>query len=236
LTFQKARISKAGRTLREREEFSIEEKRILDLLDRGLFQEFPNPGRVGCPDQSVLKGIAYHKIPLSQADQWLNHLSSCTPCFQDFRKYRAEAVAGKRRVFQVALAAAAVLLLVIGGLLLLRNRPAVQTATVTIDLRERSAARGENPPETNQSPIELSRQAKHLVLDLPVGSKEGNYELALLSSSGEEIRTATGVAQLENHTVVLNADMDLAGVLPGSYFLGVRQSGLEWSRYGVRLR
>jgi hypothetical protein len=107
---------------------------------------------------------------------------------------------------------------------------------VTIDLRERSVARGENPPETNQSPIELSRQAKHLVLDLPVGSKEGNYELAVLRSGDEQIRSTTGVAQLENHTVVLNADIDLTGVSPGSYFLGVRQRGLEWSRYPVRVR
>jgi hypothetical protein len=136
----------------------------------------------------------------------------------------------------MALAAAAVLLIIIGGLLLLRHRPSVQTATVTVDLRERSVARGENPPETNQSPIELSRQAKHLVLDLPIGSKEGNYELAVLGSSGEEIRSATGVAQLENHTVVLAVDIDLARVSPGSYFLGVRQAGLEWSRYPVRVK
>jgi hypothetical protein len=136
----------------------------------------------------------------------------------------------------MALAAAAVLLIVIGGLLFLRTRPTVQTATVTIDLRDRSVARGENPPETNQSPIELSRQARRLVLDLPVGSKEGNYELALLGSSGEEIRSATGGAQLENHTVILTADIDLSGVSPGSYFLGVRQPGLEWSRYPARVK
>ena len=183
----------------------------------------------------MLRGIGQHRIPLSQADQWLNHLSSCTQCFQDFRRFRAGASAGRQRVFQTALAAAAILFIVIAGLLLLRIRPSVQTATVTIDLRERSVARGENPPATNQSPIELSRQAKHLVLDLPVGSKEGSYELALLGSSGEEIRRATGVAQLENHTVVLNANIDLTGVSPGSYFLGVRQLGLEWSRYPARV-
>ena len=136
----------------------------------------------------------------------------------------------------MALAAAVVLLIIVGGLLFLRSGPSVQTATVTIDLRERSVARGENSPETNQSPIELSRQAKHLVLDLPVGSKEGNYELALLGSGGEATKSATGVAQLENHTVVLNTNMDLAGVSPGLYFLGVRQPGLEWSRYPVRVK
>jgi hypothetical protein len=136
----------------------------------------------------------------------------------------------------MALAAAAVLLIVIGGLLLLRSRPSVQTATVKIDLREHSVARGENPAETNQPPLELSRAAKHLVLDLPIGSKEGSYEVALLTGSGGQVRSTTGIAQLHNHTVILNADIDLGGVSPGSYFLGVKQPGLEWTRYHLRVR
>ena len=209
---------------------------MLDLLDKGLSKDFPNPGRVGCPEESVLRGMAQHKIPLSQADQWLNHLSSCTPCFQDFRKFRAEAVAGKRHVFQVALAAAAVLLIVIGGLLWLRSRPDLQMATVTLDLRAHSVARGENPAETNQPPLELSREARHLVLDLPIGSKEGSYEIGLLGGSGEEIRSATGIAQMENQTVILKADIDVADVSPGLYLLAVRQPGLEWNRYLIRVR
>jgi hypothetical protein len=180
--------------------------------------------------------MAQHKIPLSQADKWLNHLSSCSPCFQDFRKFRTE-TSGNRHVLQMALAAAAVILIVIGGLLWVRSRSSsVQTATVTIDLRERSIARGQNPAEIGQPPLELSPRAKHLVLDLPVGSKEGSYELALLGRGGEAVRTTTGMAQLENHIVVLRADVDLAGVSPGSYFLGVRQPGLGWTRYPVRVK
>jgi len=208
----------------------------LDLLDRGLSKDFPNPGRVGCPDPAVLRDIAKHKIPLSQADKWLNHLSSCSPCFQDFCKFRTE-TAVSRRVLQMALAAAAVILIVIGGLLWVRSRSSsVQTATVTIDLRERSIARGENPAEIGQSPLELSRRARHLVLDLPVGSKEGSYDVALLGGNGDGVRSATGMAQLEDHVVILRADIDLAGVSPGSYLLGVRQPGLEWNRYPVHVR
>ena len=137
----------------------------------------------------------------------------------------------------MALAAAAVILIVIGGLLWVRSRSSsVQTATVTIDLRERSIARGENPTDMGQAPLELSRRARHLVLDLPVGSREESYELALLGLGGEPVRTTTGMAQLENHIVVLRADVDLAGVSPGSYFLGVRQPGLGWTRYPVRVK
>lgn len=184
----------------------------------------------------MLRGIAQHNIPLSQADRWLNHLSSCSPCFQDFRTYRAEAAAGKRRVFQMALATAALLLIIIGGLVWVRSQAPLETATVTLDLREHSVARGENPADTGQPPLELSRRTRHLVLDLPIGSKEGTYEVALLGGGGEQVRSAMGVAQLKNHTVILNAYIDLTSVSAGSYFLGVRQPGLEWSRYAVRVK
>ena len=184
----------------------------------------------------MLRGVARHEIPLSQADQWLNHLSSCTPCFQDFRTFRAEASAGNRHVFEAALAAAAVLLIILGGLLWLRTRPVVQIATVTLDLRERSVARGENPSEAGQVQLELWRGAKHLIFDLPIGSKEASYEVALLRGSGEQIRSTTGIAQLENHTVILKTEIDLAGVPPGLYVLAVRQPGMEWSRYPVRVK
>jgi hypothetical protein len=50
-----------------------------------------------------------------------------------------------------------------------------------LDLRDRSVARGQNPSETGQAPLEIPRTAKHLVLDLPIGSKEGSYEVALLN-------------------------------------------------------
>jgi hypothetical protein len=191
---------------------------------------------VGCPAPSVLKAIAQHRIPLSQADQWLKHLGSCSPCFQDFRNYRAEVPTGKGRVLQMALAAAAVILIVIGGLLWVRSRSSIQSATATIDLRDHSITRGESPADSNQAPLELSKKVRHLILDLPVGSKEGTYELALLSSGSEEVQRTMGMAQLQDHAVILKTDIDLTGVSPGLYVLGLRQSGLEWYRYPVHVK
>ena len=184
----------------------------------------------------MLRGVAQHRIPLSEAVQWLNHLGSCSPCFQDFRRFRAEATARKRRVFRVAIAAAAVILIIIGGWLWRRSRPVVQLATVTLDLRDRSVARGESPSETRRVPLELSRQAKHLILELPIGSREGGYQLALLKATGEQITGTAGMAQLEDHTVILKTDIDVADVSPGMYLLAVRQPGLEWNRYPIRVR
>ena len=107
---------------------------------------------------------------------------------------------------------------------------------VLLDLRDRATVRGENPPQINQLPLEVPRNAKTLKLELPIGSKEGAYDVALLDPSGAELFRTSATAKLEDHIVVLRADVDLAGVSPGSYFLGLRQRGLEWMRFPIRVR
>jgi hypothetical protein len=227
--------TESRRVLKQTEEFNAEEKRMLDLLSKGLSQEFPNPQRVGCPDSAMLKSIALHKIPLADADPWLDHFSSCSPCFQEFTRFRKEALHRRRRT-QVWLAAAAVLLFAVVGWLWVRTRPSVQTsATVVLDLRERSLARGENPTDAKEVALEIPRTARHLVMDLPIGSKEGSYDLALLNEAGDEVSRATGTATFEDHIVILRADIDIRNLSPGFYFLGLRQLGPEWSRYPTRV-
>jgi hypothetical protein len=227
--------TKNRRILKEQEEFNAEEKRILDLLDRGLSRDFPNPQRVGCPDSEVLRGIALHKVPLAEADRWLDHFSSCSPCFQEFRQLRKQTLDRRRRI-QMWVAAAAMVLLALAGWLWVENRPSGQTAAVVIlDLRGRATVRGENPPENSQLPLNVPRNARRLDLELPIGSNDGVYDVALLNPSGTELFRTSATAKLENHIVVLRADVDLASVSPGSYFLGVRQPGLEWTRFSIRL-
>jgi hypothetical protein len=206
----------------------------MDLLGRGLSRDFPNPQRVGCPDSATLKGIALHKVPLAEADRWLDHFSSCSPCFQEFTQLRKQAV--ERRRTQLWLAAAAVLIFAVAGWLWVRTRPSVQTsATVVLDLRERSVARGENPTGAKEVALEIPRTARHLIMDLPIGSKEGSYDLALLNKAGDEVSRATGTATLEDHVVILRADIDIRNLSPGLYFVGLRRRGPEWSRYPTRV-
>ena len=221
--------------LTDEQEFNQEEKRILDLLARGLSREFPNPQRVGCPGSAILRNIAFHRLPLSEADPWLDHLASCSPCFQEFSEIRKQA-AGKRRQTQMWLAAAAMVLLAVGGWLWVRSRPSGQTAAVAVlDLRDRTAVRGENPAETNRPPLEVPRSAKSLNLELPIGSNEGAYDVALFNPSGSELFRTSATAKLEDHIVVLRTAVDLTRISPGSYFLGVRHPGLEWTRFPVQL-
>ena len=141
----------------------------------------------------------------------------------------------RRRVLTLV-ATAAVLLFAVGGWLWVRARHSVQTTeTAVLDLRERSVARGQNPSDTGQAPLEIPRTAKHLVLDLPVGSKEGPYDVGLLAETGDRILQTTGVARLRDHITVLRVDVELSSVRPGAYSLGVRQPSLEWTRYPIRV-
>jgi hypothetical protein len=119
----------------------------------------------------------------------------------------------------------------------MRERHSAETInTAVLDLRERSVTRGTNQSDTGQAPLEIPRSAKHLILDLPIGSKEGPYDIGLLTEAGDQILRATGMAQLHDHHIVdLRVDVDLSSVRPGPYSLGVRQPSLEWTRYPIRV-
>jgi len=165
----------------------------------------------------------------------ISNRNKCSPCFQDFNKFRGEATGQRRRV-QMWLAAAAVLVFVVGGWLWVRSRPSGRTAAVVVlDLRGRAMVRGGSTPETSQPSLEVPRNARSLNLELPIGSNEGAYDVALLNPSGAELFRTSATAKLEDHIVVLRAGVDLAGVSPGSYFLGLRQPGLEWMRFPIRV-
>jgi hypothetical protein len=134
------------------------------------------------------------------------------------------------------LAAAAVLLFAFGGLLWVQSRPSGQTAAVVVlDLRGRAAARGESTSETSQPSLEVPRNARNLNLELPIGSNEGAYAVALINPNGAELFRTSATAKLEDHIVVLRVDVNLAGISPGSYFLGLRQPGVEWMRFPIRV-
>jgi hypothetical protein len=212
-----------------------DEKRILDVLGRGLLRDFPNPERIGCPGTDVLKKIASHEMPLSEAEKWLDHLGSCSPCYADFKRF-GEAFERQRR--QRWLAAAAGILLAVGvlgwALLHKRNESFVAQAAV-LDLRDRSVARG-GEPTPGEQPLELSRRVKHLTVYLPLGSAEGPYELRIAITTGSATFTANGVASLKDGVTSIEAAVDLSSASSGRYVLQIRKPNSEWNSYPLLLR
>jgi hypothetical protein len=218
------------RHLTDQQQSGKNEQRILEVLAKGLSTEFPNPKRVGCPGSATLEGMASHRMPLSEADKWLEHLGSCSPCFQEFTAIRNKLRARRRFKWGGSLA---ILLAVLALWLSLRPHRA-PNETAVLDLRGHSVSRGEQST-SGQTSLQLGRGTQHLVVDLPVGSKEGSYDLALFNDTDRELLYTSGLAELENHVVVLRVEVNVAGVPPGSYFLALRRPGLEWTRFSVRV-
>jgi hypothetical protein len=212
-----------------------DEKRILDALSRGLLKEFPNPDRVGCPGSEVLRRVASRAMPLSEADKWLDHLGSCSPCYRDFLQFQS---AHRARHRQTLLAIAASILVVVSltGWAVRRSQkqsPGAQTAV--LDLRNRSLSRG-GESNSVEPPLEVNRSVKHLTVYLPLGSAEGPYEMRIITTAGDTVFTTSAVASLKQGATSLETAIDLPSASSGQYVFQVRRPNLEWNSYAVLLR
>jgi len=212
-----------------------DERRILDALGRGLLKEFPNPDRTGCPGSAVLKRIASHEMTLAEAEKWLDHVTSCSPCYREFSELQA---GYRHRRMQTILAIAASILIVVGvagWALFFRQKgpPVVQTAA--LDLRNRSVPRGGelNPGE---QPLEISRRVSRLNVYLPLGSAEGPYEMRIATTAGSAVFATSGVASLKDGVTSIQADVDLSSASSGQYVFQVRRPNSEWNSYPLVLR
>ena len=213
-----------------------DERRILDVLGRGLLKEFPNPERTGCPGSDVLKKIASREMPLPQADKWLDHLGSCSPCYRDFLQFQAANRARRKRTL-LAIAASILIVASLVGWVLVRQQkqqPLV-AQTAVLDLRNRSVPRG-TEPDPDEPPLELNRAATSWNIYLPLGSSEGFYDVQLVTSSGRSLLAVSNTARVENGITSLQVVADLSSATPGRYTLQIRRSGLEWSTYVLAIR
>jgi hypothetical protein len=212
-----------------------EEKRALDALGRGLLKEFPNPERIGCPGSEVLRGIASRKVPLAQAEPWLDHLTSCSPCYRDFSQFREAYELARKRMFLAVAASILIVASIAGWALAHRHEETQYAQTAVLDLRNRSVSRG-TEPNPGEPPLELSRAVSHLNVYLPLGSPEGPYEVRIVGLSGEPLASANGIAKVSNYIPTLPVTINLSSSRPGGCILQVRKVGLEGSSYPLLLR
>ena len=68
---------------------TLSDKAFLEIGDRHLAEDFPNPTRQGCPDDSVLKQAAEH--PAQMTEETLNHITLCSPCYNLFSDFLGKA-------------------------------------------------------------------------------------------------------------------------------------------------
>jgi hypothetical protein len=207
-----------------------EEERILEVLGRGLLTEFPNPTRMGCPPSRVLKRIAAHDMPLWEAEKWLDHLGSCSPCYGDYCEVRS-ANSKLRRWALFAIAAGILLsVLVVGRILFPRHNELPSAQTAVLDLRNRSITRGAEQAQA-EAPLTVSHYASHWDIQLPLGSPDGPYEVRLTTAKGEQVFAARGIATISGGITLLRVEEKLSSVNPGLYLLQLRKPTLLWNSY-----
>jgi hypothetical protein len=68
---------------------TLSDKAFLEIGNKHLAEDFPNPTRQGCPDDSVLKQAA--EQPAQMSEETLNHIALCSPCYNLFGDFLGKA-------------------------------------------------------------------------------------------------------------------------------------------------
>jgi hypothetical protein len=235
---------------------SGQDEKVWTRLKQSLREQYPNPHREGCPEEAMLKGLAFGTVRLEQAAAWLDHLGHCSPCFLDFERFRTQASRWRR--LSLSLAAAAILLLCLSVTLWLTLRheqptpmrgyvdkstptaateamPSKPLATAVLHFENPSTSRGGN--DNSRPPQSLPRSRIIVSIYLPLSDEPGKYELELLKTLTDSAPLATlkGTAVIENGLPVLQITSDLSNLAPGLYVARFRQIGGTWRYSSVLL-
>ena len=134
-------------------------------------------------------------MPLAEAEKWLDHLTSCSPCYGDFSQFQA-AYQHRRTRRLLAIAASILIAIGIAGWVLFRkHKESLVAQTAVLDLRNRSIPRG-TEPNPAEPPLEINHTATHWNIYLPPGSKEGPYLVRIVTMEDESILATNGTAEL----------------------------------------
>ena len=222
--------------------FQIESE--MDLL---LGRAHPNPAREGCPPRDLLVSLSRRELPIG--DPAYDHLSKCSPCYQEFRALQqADAAAQKAAVRQKRLtyaAAAALLVLAIGGSWFAFRKAggapdtarsaALSAQEARLDLRPFAVTRGDERAR-DAAALTLSRARLNATILLPVGAEPGDYEVQLLDPNLQSRATSKGTAAIVDYVTTLQTTLDTSRLPPGGYQLAVRRQGEDWRMFPARLQ
>jgi hypothetical protein len=218
-----------------------EERKQLDMFEQSALNDYPNPGRQGCPETAFVRKLAFDRksVPIRHPD--LTHVARCSPCFRELLAYRKQAA--RHRILKRIAALAAMVILAIGVGMFLKgglgrlSRPQESGAYIAayLDLRNYVVLRG--IPESTATPTtEISRLPRHrlaLTITLPLASQTGRYEIEVQRDTGRPLAVASGNARIENGLTSTSVRIDLSNLSPGEYVLAIRRTGYDWAHYPV---
>lgn len=228
-----------------------QERNLLKAANAVARSEFANPHREGCPASQILNLLARRRLSLGESGELTDHIATCSPCFTEYSRCRAVYKRGVRTAYALA-SVAAILLVALTvsriwdsthGVPSVRSETAARAPAPTgltiprvLDLRMRGVLRTDAPNRPlDGDPLRLPREQLLLSILLPIGSEEGVYDVALVSSSGQPIRTATGTSKFQDFVQVLPIKFNLSGIAPGVYDLQIRRARTPWNAYPILL-
>jgi len=174
-------------------------------------------------------------MPLDQAEKWLDHLGSCSPCYSDFSEFRKSHELRKKRTLLAIAASILIVAGLAGWALFPKQKKPLVTETAMLDLRNRSIPRG-TEPNPAEPPLAVNRAAAHWSIFLPFGSNDGPYDIRLLAGSGELLVSTKADAKLTDGVAVIQISVDLSSRSPGQCVLRLTRNGAQESSYVVELR
>jgi hypothetical protein len=211
-------------------------------LKAGLTEQFPNPRREGCPGDAVVKAIAFRRLPLPHAQKWLDHFGQCSPCFQEFGAFQAEARHKWKWKLTFGIAAALILFVsvivrlisashkVVPSELLSRTStpPAEQALPIamTLNLSEPDTLRGGGRTEIEH----LLRRRMALTVMMPPHISSGECDIQLVKDISDKVPliSVAGIVRQENGKPVLHVAPDLSGLAPATYIIRFRHHNADW--------
>jgi hypothetical protein len=208
-----------------------------------ILTKYPNPERKGCPGDAALRSLAERPLaePLENDRVW-PHVTHCSECYREFLSFQLAASRRKRIQREAMRWGIAAVALVIGFILIylrvefISKGPqnaeiAYKPRTVNIESMTRSAAGvGE------RKPYYLDRDHEALTVQLPIGSRAGEYEFQLRTPSDQVILTRSATATIQQGVTSFQLKIDLRSLQPGQYKMQVRQVPFEWQYYPVVLQ
>lgn len=238
-------------------------QRVVDLARRNAATAFPNPARLGCPDPSVLRAMAFRDKRLRPDDTPVSHVATCSPCFLEYTRQRQHAKTEQIRRFGIAFAL--VVAVVVGTVIMIWRSPAdtetrpvakelqppelrVETPfpsepsaekqaiplALRVDLSPYSPTRSDTA--ASSSPILFPAKPIHVTFVMPVGYEPGRYDVRIIAADRNTILETSVNAPLLNGVTSLDLDLDLTALRGAQVTLMIRPNGLGWRTFPVRIQ
>jgi hypothetical protein len=220
-------------------------ERLQRRFQEEILSKYPNPERKGCPGDAVLRSLAERPMTKPvEADSAWQHVTHCSECYREFLGLQS-AIGRQRRIRRESIRwgiAVAALVLAFAVVYVKRRfvfeskRPqnaelAYTPRTIDIPSMARSLS-----PGGEKTPFYLDRDREALTIQLPVGSRAGQYDFQFRNKAEQVVLRKLATAKIDQGVTAFRVNADLTAFQPGQYKMEVRQVPYDWEYFPVVIR